>query len=112
MIFRAPQKRLILVVVSISNIFILGRKHDCDSTSGFCRDKCPYTNGSYPFWRVRNADNIPFLWTIRSIQMFDSINARYPISKDPAKGYSSTYFGPGNFFQEMSDHFFCNNGLV
>ena len=73
----------------------LGRKHECDSTSGFCRDKCPYTNGSYPFWRVRNADNIPFLWTIRTIQMFDSVNARYPISKDPAKGYSSTYFGPG-----------------
>ena len=75
--------------------FYLERKHDCDSQSGFCRDKCPYTNGSYPFWRVRNADNVPFLWTVKTIQLFDSANSRQPLHNDPSKGYASTFFGPG-----------------
>ncbi|XP_002154477.1 uncharacterized protein LOC100214198 [Hydra vulgaris] len=91
------------------------RKHECDSANGFCKDKCPYINGSYPFWRVRNADNVPFLWTVKTIQMFDSVNARFPIHDDPTKGYASTYFGPGyypsNAFDNNPDSIWVSNGV-
>jgi len=91
------------------------RKHNCDSANGFCKDKCPYTNGSYPYWRIRNADNVPFLWTVRTVQLFDSANARFPIHKDPTKAYASTYFGPGyypsNAFDNNPDSIWVSNGV-
>ncbi|XP_057309211.1 uncharacterized protein LOC130647385 [Hydractinia symbiolongicarpus] len=91
------------------------RKHECDSANGYCRDKCPFTNGSYPFWRIRNADNVPFLWTVRTLQMFDSPNARYPLHNDPTKGYASTFFGPGyyasNAFDNNPDSIWVSNGV-
>jgi len=91
------------------------RKHNCDSANGLCKDKCPYTNGSYPFWRIRNADNVPFLWTVRTVQMFDTATARFPIHKDPTKAYASTYFGPGyypsNAFDNNPDSIWVSNGV-
>ncbi len=71
------------------------KQHECDSPDGFCHDKCPYKNGTYPFWRLRDADTVPFLWTIKTLQMFESPSARFPVTKDPTKGYASTFFGPG-----------------
>lgn len=91
------------------------KKHECDSSSGLCKDKCPYTNGSYPFWRLRNADNIPYLWTVRTLQFFDSSSARTSLHKDPSKGYASTYFGPGyypsNAFDNNADSLWVSNGV-
>ena len=82
--------------INMIDIFqISGRKHDCDSPDGLCSDKCPFRNGTFPFWRIRNADEVPFLWTIKTLQMFDNPNSRYPLTKDPARGYASTFFGPG-----------------
>ena len=74
---------------------IVGKKHDCESADGFCSDRCPFRNGTFPFWRLRNADEVPFLWTIKTLQMFDNPKSRYPLTKDPTKGYASTFFGPG-----------------
>lgn len=92
-----------------------GKKHDCDSATGTCRDKCPYTNGSYPFWRVRNAGNVPFLWTVKTLQFFDSANSRNSLTKDPSKAYASTFFGPGyqpsNAFDNNDDSIWVSNGI-
>lgn len=91
------------------------KKHECDSADGFCHDKCPFKNGSYPFWRIRNADTVPFLWTIKTLQMFESSGARFPITKDPTKGYSSTFFGPGyypsNAFDNNVESVWVSNGV-
>lgn len=76
-------------------ISISDKKHDCQSSDGLCHDKCPFKNGTFPFWRLRNADEVPFLWTVKTLQMFDNPNSRYPLTKDPTRGYASTFFGPG-----------------
>jgi len=89
------------------------RTHEC--TTGTCPDKCPYTNGTFPYWRIRNADNIPYLWTVRTLQLFDSANAKVPLHQVPAKGYASTYFGPGyypsNAFDNNADSLWVSNGV-
>ena len=74
--------------------FFLGI-HECDSPTGFCDDKCPYTNGSYPFWRLRNSAEVQIVWTVSSIQMFSSSNSNKNLVENPTKAYASSYFGPG-----------------
>jgi len=92
-----------------------GKKHDCESADGFCSDRCPFRNGTFPFWRLRNADEVPFLWTIKTLQMFDNPKSRYPLTKDPTKGYASTFFGPGYFpsnaFDNNAESIWVSNGL-
>ena len=99
------------IIINLCNshhfFLIIGNKHDCDSPDGFCRNKCPFVNGSYPFWRVRNADTVPFLWTIKTMQMFESPNSRTPLNRDPTKAYASTFFGPGKWFENKSFVWIC-----
>ncbi|KAK3699586.1 hypothetical protein QZH41_014295 [Actinostola sp. cb2023] len=89
-------------------------KHECDSPSGFCKDKCPFTNGTYPYWRLRNAAEVPFLWVISSLQMYDTPFANKPLTTDPQRGYGSSYFGPGykpsNAFDNNEDTLWISNG--
>jgi len=89
-------------------------KHECDSPTGFCEDKCPYTNGSFPYWRLRNAAEVPFLWVISSAQMFDSPHSHTPLNINPVKAYSSSYFGPGytpsNAFDNNPETLWVSNG--
>lgn len=91
------------------------KQHECDSPDGFCHDKCPFKNGSYPFWRLRNADTVPFLWTIKTLQMFENPSSRFPLTKDPTKGYASTFFGPGyypsNAFDNNVESLWVSNGV-
>jgi len=91
------------------------RSHDCTSPSAFCVNKCPYKNGSYPFWRIRNADAVPTLWAIRTIQMFETPTTRQPMKMDPSKGYASNFFGPGyyasNAFDNNPDSIWVSNGI-
>lgn len=91
------------------------RKHECDAPSGFCRDKCPFTNGSYPYWRIRNADNVPFVFLVKTIQFFENANARKPLSSDPSKAYASSFYGPGyypsNAFDNNADTVWAPNGV-
>lgn len=70
-------------------------KHECDSETGFCPDKCPYNNGSYPYWRIRNAVDVPFLWVISGIKFYDTATSTKQLNSDPKRGYASSYFGPG-----------------
>ena len=70
-------------------------KHECDSETGFCADKCPYNNGSYPYWRIRNAVDVPFLWVISGIKFYDTAASTKQLNADPKRGYASSYFGPG-----------------
>lgn len=70
-------------------------KHECDSESGFCPDKCPYTNGSYPYWRIRNAADVPFLWVVSGIKFYDTPTSTKALNAEPKRGYASSYFGPG-----------------
>ena len=70
-------------------------KHECDSESGFCPDKCPYTNGSYPYWRIRNAADVPFLWVVSGIKFYDTAASTKALNAEPKRGYASSYFGPG-----------------
>jgi len=90
------------------------RKHECEDKNG-CKDKCPYSNGTFPYWRIRNADNVPFLWTVKTIKMFDTTHAKVPLHKDPTKGYASTFFGPGyyasNAFDNNEDSMWVSNGV-
>lgn len=78
----------------INRVTITG-KHECDSPSGFCKDKCPFTNGSYPYWRLRNAASVPFLWVIASVKMYETAFSSKSLSSNPQKAYASSYFGPG-----------------
>jgi len=91
------------------------KKHECDSADGKCKDKCPYSNGTFPFWRIRNADSVPFLWTVKTIKMFAGANDRKPLHSDPAKAYASTYFGPGyypsNAFDNNEESIWVSNGI-
>ena len=75
--------------------FFFKGKHECDSETGFCPDKCPYSNGSYPYWRIRNAVDVPFLWVISGLKFYDTAASNKPLNVDPRKGYASSYFGPG-----------------
>ncbi|XP_032236645.1 uncharacterized PE-PGRS family protein PE_PGRS3 [Nematostella vectensis] len=91
-------------------------KHECDSESGFCDTKCPFTNGSYPFWRLRNAADVPFLWAISTLQMYETPFSKRPLTTDPHKGYASSYFGPGftpsNAFDNNEDTLWLSNGAA
>ena len=87
------------------NIYtIVSGTHECDSPSGFCEDKCPFNNGSYPFWRMRNTVDVPLLWTVSQIQMFSSSSSNKNLIGKPIKAYASSYFGPGikNFFFKVT----------
>ena len=75
--------------------FVVSGKHECDSETGFCPDKCPFSNGSYPYWRVRNAVDVPFLWVVAGMKFYDTASSTKPLTKDPKKGYASSYFGHG-----------------
>jgi len=91
------------------------RKHECDSPSGFCRDKCPFTNGSYPYWRIRNAEPVSFVYLIKTLQFFDNANARKALSAEPSKGYASSRYAPGyspsNAFDNNPESVWAPNGI-
>ena len=74
--------------------FMPAGKHECDSPSG-CHDKCPYVNGSYPFWRLRNGVDVPFLWVISGMKFYETSSSSKSLATDPSRAYSSSYFGPG-----------------
>ncbi|XP_031559053.1 uncharacterized protein LOC116295397 [Actinia tenebrosa] len=90
-------------------------KHECDSPGG-CRDKCPFSNGTYPYWRLRNAEDVPFLWVISSLQMYETPFSNRPLTSDPSRGYASSYFGPGykpsNAFDNNEDTLWISNGAA
>jgi len=89
--------------------------HECDSPSGLCQNKCPYTNGTFPFWRIRNADTVPGLWALKTVQLFDSAGSKRPLPLNPSRGYASNFFGPGyypsNAFDNNEDSIWVSNGL-
>ena len=70
-------------------------KHECDSETGFCPDKCPFSNGSYPYWRIRNAADVPFLWVVSGLTFYESATSNKPLNVDPTKAYASSFYGPG-----------------
>ncbi|CAB4021591.1 Hypothetical predicted protein [Paramuricea clavata] len=88
--------------------------HECDSPTGFCDDKCPYTNASYPFWRLRNSAEVQIVWTVSSIQMFSSSSSNKNLIENPTKAYASSYFGPGyypsNAFDNNPETIWVSNG--
>lgn len=86
-------------------------KHECDSETGFCSDKCPYTNGSYPYWRIRNAVDVPFLWVISGIKFYDTATSTKQLNTDPKRGYASSYFGPGECYRRFVKLYLCSSAI-
>ena len=95
-----------MIFVQQKYAFISLGIHECDSPSGFCEDKCPYTNGSYPFWRLRNSAEVQLVWTVSSIQMFSSSGSNKNLVETPTKAYASSYFGPGMLLVEFVGVYF------
>jgi len=91
------------------------KQHECESSSGTCTNKCPYTNGTFPFWRIRNADTITSLWALKTVQFFQDSTSKRPMTLSPTNGYASNFFGPGyypsNAFDNNEDSVWVTNGL-